>query len=248
MKEIITSQMKRPEIEWVTIPAGTFLMGNPINEVGCYKGQTQYQVTLDAFRMSKYAITFMQYDLFCLAKGRDKPGDNDWGRANRPVINVNWYDAANFAEWMRCRLPTEAEWEYACRAGTTTPFNTGENLTTSQANYDGNKLYNNNPKGEFRTKTIPVGSFSPNTWGLYDMHGNVTEWCIDWYGEHYPVDAQINPKGPSTGWTRVLRGGGWYFYAQNCRSASRNDRPPSCQDNYTGFRLVSSLWEFSTEC
>jgi formylglycine-generating enzyme required for sulfatase activity len=241
MKEIKTSSVQRPEIDWVTIPAGTFIMGNPKDEVGWLKGQTQYQVTLDAFRMSKYPITFNQYDLFCLSTGIDKPWDNDWGRDNRPVIHVSWDDTVAFAQWMRCRLPTEAEWEYACRAGTRTPFNTGENLTTSQANYDGNRTYNNNPKGEFRKRTMPVDSFSPNAWGLYDMHGNVTEWCSDWFDDDYPIDSQINPKGPSTGTTRVLRGGGWHFDAQNCRSGSRNDRPPSYKGHFTGFRLVSSL-------
>jgi len=110
------------------------------------------------------------------------------------------------------RLPTEAEWEYACRAGTTTPFNTGNNITTNQANYDGNYPYNNNAKGTYREKTTPVGSFAPNPFGLYDMHGNVWEWCWDWYG-NYKNEAQTNPTGAVSGAYRVIRGGGWYITA-----------------------------------
>lgn len=229
---------KKPTIAWVSIPAGTFTMGSPTSEVDRGSDETQHQVTLSAFKMSKYEVTFEQYDLFCEATGRSKPDDGGWGRGNRPVINVSWDDATAFAEWMGCRLPTEAEWEYAARGGTTTPFSTGNNLTTSQANYNGNYPYNNNAKGEYRQKTLPVGSFAANAYGLFDMHGNVWEWCSDWYGD-YSTSAQTNPKGASSGSYRVSRGGGWYYYASYCRTAFRNRTAPDYRLIFIGFRLVS---------
>jgi formylglycine-generating enzyme required for sulfatase activity len=235
----------KPTIEWVPIPAGTFTMGSPDGEGQKVMGEThleiQHQVTLDAFKISKYEVTFEQYDLFCDATDRSKPEDAGWGRGKRPVINVNWDDAKAFADWMGCRLPTEAEWEYACRAGTTTPFNTGNNLTTSQANYDGYYPYKNNAKGISRGKTVPVGSLAPNAWGLYDMHGNVYEWCSDWYGK-YPTEAQTNPEGASKGKHKVMRGGAWTRFADACRCATRAGahKHVSMRNNFIGFRLVSS--------
>ena len=224
-------------IVMVSIPAGTFTMGSPASEVGRGDDETPHRVTLSGFKMSQYEVTFEQYDAFCAATGRSKPGDAGWGRGKRPVINVSWDDADAFARWMGCRLPTEAEWEYACRAGTTTPFNTGSNLTTDQANYDGNYPYNGNAKGVYREKTMPVGSFAPNAWGLYDMHGNVWEWCSDWYDD-YPTGAQTNPTGPSSGSRRVLRGGGWSDLARYCRSALRWYNNPYFYDYIIGFRVV----------
>jgi formylglycine-generating enzyme required for sulfatase activity len=135
------------------------------------------------------------------------------------------------------RLPTEAQWEYACRAGTTTPFSTGNNITTSQANYDGNYPYNNNAKGEYRQRTTSVGSFQPNAWGLYDMHGNVWEWCWDRYGS-YLSGAQTDPTGAVSGNHRVLRNGSWRFYGQYLRSADRGSGGPILTYSHFGFRLV----------
>ncbi len=230
----------KPIIEWVEIPAGTFTMGSPVNELDRTGGETQHQVTLSAFKMSKYEITFDQYDAFCDITKRKKPDDSGWGRGKRPVINVSKEDAEAFCKWMGCRLPTEAEWEYACRAGTTTTFNTGDNLTTSQANYNGNFPYGNNPKGEFRGKTLPVGSFAPNAWGLYDMHGNVSE-CVSDLWDEFTSGPQTNPKGATANNICIWRGGSWQFDARLCRSALRSmvGFVPNWAFNYNGFRVAS---------
>jgi formylglycine-generating enzyme required for sulfatase activity len=230
------TSIDKPNIGFVDIPAGTFIMGSPSSEQGRKDDEIQHQVTLSAFKMSKYPITFEQYDLFCEATGRTKP----WGRerGDLPVTQVTWYDAAAFAEWMGCRLPTEAEFEYAARANTTTPFNTGECLTTDQANFNGEKPYTNCEKGKFRNAALPVGSFPPNSFGLYDMHGNIWQWCSDWYGE-YDVDKKNNPKGPETGGLKVDRGGGFYDPAWRCRSAYRGGgTPPDNKGTGDSFRIV----------
>lgn len=166
-----------------------------------------------------------------------------------PVIHVSWNDAVAYCQWLSkklnatLRLPTEAEWEYVCRAGTITPFSTGKNLTTEQANYDGNHPYNKNPKGNYLQKTTPVGGYLPNAWGLYDMHGNVWEWCQDWYDEKYYETCKNqgvveNPTGPEKGSYRVLRGGSWNSFAPRCRSAFRDGDDPAYRNNDVGFRLV----------
>jgi len=155
---------------------------------------------------------------------------------NRNATGIRWT-----VIWDRSangyRLPTEAEWEFACRAGTTTAFNTGSNITASQANYDGTRPFNNNPSGEHRQTSTQVGSFPPNAFGLYDMHGNVGEWCWDWNGA-YPRGAETDPAGASFGVYRVFRGGHWNSPARFLRSAFRSGNNPSASESFLGFRLA----------
>jgi len=229
----------RPEIEWVSIPKGTFNMGSPSTEIGRFEKEFFHQDTVQPFKISKYEITFAQYDLFCEATKKIKPSDEGWGRGNRPVINVSWDDANAFAEWLGCRLPTEAEWEYAARAGTSTPFNTGDCIDTKLANFDGNFPYIECNRGVFLEKTLPVGSFAPNQWGLYDMHGNVWEWCSDLFND-YDNSGNVINESKSTIKYKVNRGGSWNSYANLCRSAYRNYDVPYYKDNILGFRVVMS--------
>jgi formylglycine-generating enzyme required for sulfatase activity len=222
-------------IEFVDIPGGTFMMGSPVTEQGRNEDEIQHEVKLSPFKMSKYCVSYEQFDAFCEATGRKKL----WGRkrGSLPVTQVTWYDANAFAEWMGCRLPTEAEFEYAARANTTTPFYTGDCLTTDQANFNGKEPYANCEKGINRKKPIIVGSFSPNAFGLYDMHGNMVEWCSDWYGA-YNIDEKLNPKGPETGEIKVIRGGGFWYPGWRCRSACRVGDPPGNKGAGLSFRLV----------
>lgn len=226
-------------IKLVDIPAGNFMMGSPADEFGRGNDEQQHSVTLAAFRIGCYPVTFAQYDVFCEATNRIKPDDNGWGRGLRPVINVSWYDAVAFCEWMGggCRLPTEAEWEYACRANSVTPFNQGSQLTTNQADYNGTYPYHNGSVDTYWAQTVPVGNFAPNAWGLYDMHGNVLEWCADWYGD-YAAEAVKNPRGVPMGDSRVLRGGSWNSGAVYCRSAARIMLMPGYRVNFVGFRVA----------
>ena len=214
------------DIEWVQIPAGTFMMGSKENEEPRKYDETLHKVVLSAFKMSKNEITFDQYDVFCEKTGREKPTDIGWGRGNRPVMLVNWEDAVAFARWIGGRLPTEAEWEYACRAGTTTPFNTGNNLNLDQANF-------NKEKGQ----TLPVGSYPSNSWGLNDMHGNVAEWCSDFFNKK-PRLSKINPKGPKKGCLYVYRGGGYNSPSWGCRSARCDYGAKDFNLLSIGFRIV----------
>jgi len=168
---------------------------------------------------------------YTIVKDRNDPNNTE------TFDNVRW-----IVTWNRYangyRLPTEAEWEYACRAGTTTPFSTGNNITTEQANYSGTNPYNNNAKGIYREKTTTVGSFKPNPWGLYDMHGNVEEWCWDWYGDYSKAD-QTNPVGAVSGNGRVSRGGSWGATGWDLRSASRFSAVrPDLRGSHWGVRLV----------
>jgi formylglycine-generating enzyme required for sulfatase activity len=223
---VITDFMwKMLNLEWVKIPAGKFQMGS---EEG-YK-ETVHSVSLDSFYMTKTLVTFNIYDIFCEATNRTKPGDKGWGRGNRPVIDVSWNDANDFCKWLsgitgeKVHLPTEAQWEYACRAGTT-----GDRY----GELDEIAWYKKN-SGK---KTHPVAQKKPNAFGLYDMLGNVWEWCNDWYGE-YPGKAVVNPTGPKSGTSRVMRGGSWVGIGRFVRSAYRVWFDPAFRVNDTGFRLA----------
>jgi formylglycine-generating enzyme required for sulfatase activity len=250
------------------IPAGTFTMGSPTTEQNRGSDEVQHPVTLSAFRMSVYEITNAQYATFLNANGIGAngqwaagayPGQTliydcgsynglsyngaQWqpaaGKENFPVVCVTWYGAAEFATYAGGRLPTEAEWEYACRGGTTTPFNTGNCLDYTQANYEWSFPYSgcSNANTIDPEQTQAVDTYAPNTYGLYNMHGNVFEWCSDWYGT-YDTAAQTNPTGPSSGVSRVLRGGYWSYYAQYCRSAFRFSNLPGNSNYFNGFRLA----------
>ncbi len=256
-------------IETGLIPAGTFTMGSPSTEPDRGTEEVQHQVTLSAYRMSKYEISNAQYAGFLNAKGIGLNGiyaagayptqaliytETNWGlkwtgtqwqpvagKDNFPVVNISWYGAAEFATYAGGRLPTEAEWEYACRGGTTTPFNTGACLNNTQANYRWNMNIPltgcTNTNTNYPNQTQAVNSYSPNAYGLYNMHGNVWEWCADWY-DAYSTTAQTNPTGPATGSARVLRGGGWYDDARDCRSADRGSTIPGDVSIDGGFRLA----------
>jgi sulfatase modifying factor 1 len=250
------------------IPADTFIMGSPNNEAGRDGDESQHQVTLSAFKMSKYEITNTQYAAFLNAKGIGSNGiftegafpdqalihASDWGLQytnkhwvpvagyeNHPVIYVTWYGATEFATYAGGRLPTEAEWEFACRAAATTTFNTGNCLSDEQANYDWGYQYSTctNTNTIYPGTTQAVGTYPANAYGLHDMHGNVWEWCSDWYGTYSTAD-QTNPRGAPSGQKRVLRGGSWDYSARWCRSAFRVDYDPSGYGGslFTGFRVV----------
>ena len=165
---------------------------------------------------------------------------------DRPVDSVSWNDCQEFCSRLskktgqRFCLPSEAQWEYACRAGTTTPFFFGLTISTDQANYDSNFIYSGGREGIYREQTTAVGSFPANAWGLYDMHGNVWEWCQDWYGPYQDGDEKAY-RFSDPGTTRVLRGGSWYYFPVNCRSGHRDDGDPSYRNDYHGCRVLLCL-------
>ena len=213
---------------FVYIKPGTFWMGSPSDEPKRDSDETRHKVTLTkGFYLQTTEVTQGQWER---VMGSNPSYFKNCG-ADCPVENVSWEDIQEFIrklnreEGKKYRLPTEAEWEYACRAGTETPFSFGKCLSTDQANYDGNYPMPGCGKGAYREKPAPVKSFAPNAWGLYDMHGNVWEWCEDWKGD-YPSGAVTDPEGPSNGSVRVLRGGSWSNYAGNCRSANRRGGAP----------------------
>ena len=218
-------------ISWVDIPEGTFNMGSPKSEFGNDE-KPIHAVKISAFRMSKYEVTFEQYDKFCEETGREKPDDSEWGRGKQPVINVSWNDATAFCEWAGCRLPTEAEWEYACRAGTSTRYYWGEEM-----DFDYCWMFDNSGG-----KAHPVGEKKPNAWGLYDMSGNVQEWCSDWYdSEYYSNSPDTDPQGPEEGKYKCTRGGWFYLMKTGCRSAKREKDLPDEGYRMHGFRVAKDI-------
>jgi sulfatase modifying factor 1 len=222
------------------IPPGTFQMGSPENEVDRYEDEIQHAVTLTkGYWLADSACT---QALWTAVMGENPSRFQD--NQNNPVENVSWDEARQFIERLNSnfpypdvRLPTEAEWEYACRAGTDTPFSFGHNITPEQVNYNGNYPYAGGIKGLYREKTMPVKSLPANRWGLYEMHGNVFEWSADWYGV-YAAEAAVNPVGPVEGSGRVLRGGSWYYDGRSVRSAYRRGSGPDLRYGGIGFRLA----------
>jgi len=240
---------------FVRVEGGTFTMGSPAGEPTRFSNEAQRQVTLSSFYMGMHPVTQAEYQEIMGSNPSHFVGPN------LPVERVSWFDAVLFCNrlseergltpvytingqtitWDRTangyRLPTEAEWEYACRAGTSTPFNTGANITTDQANYDGSRPFNNNPRGVSRQRTSPVGSFAPNAFGLYDMHGNVGEWVWDWNVE-YARGELTDPMGAASGFHKVFRGGSWNHAADFLRSSRRGGNIPTTRSADLGFRLV----------
>ncbi|MFH2092706.1 MAG: PEGA domain-containing protein [Pseudomonadota bacterium] len=224
---------------FVWIKPGTFIMGSPISELMREEGEDQHPVTLTrGYYMMTTEVTQGQWKAVMGYNPSYFKGDS------LPVETMSWDDVQMFIKKMNqkddkatYRLPTEAEWEYAARAGTTTAFAFGDCLSIEQANYNGGFPIAGCDNGQFRKNTISVGTLAPNSWGLYDMHGNVYEICQDWYGK-YPSGPVIDPQGPSSGTYRVGRGGCWYVGANNCRSGNRASRKPDYSSSYVGFRLA----------
>lgn len=234
----------------VVIPAGRFLMGSPPDEPQRSDREgPQHEVRIARpFALGAYAVTFEDYERFCDDTKRTKPEDEAWGRGRRPVINVSWEDAQAHCAWLSkqtgraYRLPSETEWEYTCRAGTATPFHFGATITTDQANFNGNHTYNGSAKGQYRKQTAPVGSFPPNAFGLYDMQGNVWEWCQDTWQNSYqgvPTDGSAWEVGGEK--FRVLRGGSWGDDPGYCRAASGKYGAPVYRNRDVGFRVCCGV-------
>jgi len=213
------------KLDMVLIPAGKFMMGSPVTEKNRDDNEKQHEVTLTKpFYMGKYEVTQKQYQAMMGKNPSKIKGDK------LPVTEVSWLDCQDFIKKLNVitngsyRLPSEAEWEYACRAGTSTVYSFGDSLTKSDANYGG-------------SDTKAVGSYKPNAFGLYDMHGNVWEWCEDWKA-NYTKEAVVDPKGPTTGKVRILRGGSFYDGTSLARSSFRGEYAPDDRFVNDGFRLA----------
>lgn len=237
-------------------PAGTFQMGSPESEKDRFTNETQHDVTLtNGFWTLETEVTQAMWKSvmgsnpsYFSSSGNGSRKVSGLDTSDFPVETVSWNEwqefidklnaAARLPEGFKLRLPSEAEWEYACRAGTTTAYFWGSSLNGDNANCDGNYYpYGTSTKGKYLARTTEVGSYNPNPWGLHDMHGNVSEWCADWCIS-CDTASQMNPTGPSSGSDRVLRGGSWLNVAVRCRSAYRGSFGPTYRLNLCGFRLV----------
>ncbi|WP_066379113.1 bifunctional serine/threonine-protein kinase/formylglycine-generating enzyme family protein [Anabaena sp. CA = ATCC 33047] len=236
-------------LDMVAIPGGKFLMGSPEDEEGRYDSESpQHNVTVKPFFMGKFPVTQAQWQAvaaFAKVKIDLKPDPSYFKGANLPVECVSWHHAVEFCARLSqktgriYRLPSEAEWEYACRAGTTTPYYFGDAITTDLANYNGNYTYGSAPKGEYRQQTTDVGKFPANSFGLFDMCGNIWEWCQDeWHLNYIKAPGDGSPWLYGKNECRVLRGGSWDFYPGSCRSALRNRFNPGIDSSDNGFRVV----------
>lgn len=237
--------------EMVEIPAGQFMMGSPANEAWRSDDEgPQRKVTIDkAFAVGKYEVTFGEWDA-CVAGGGCNgysPTDETWGRGRQAVFNVSWDDAQAYVQWLSkttgktYRLLTEAEWEYAARAGATTPFSFGAKIRPDQANYNSLKAYGGGPTGEPQDRIVAVGMYPANRFGLHDMHGNVSEWVEDCYSDSLasnPADGSAAAAADCE--KRVVRGGFWAGYPVGLRAASRDNSNPAIRDRLKGFRVARS--------
>jgi formylglycine-generating enzyme required for sulfatase activity len=218
-------------------------MGSPEAEEGRFDDESpRHRVLISKpFYMGKYQVTQRQWQ----AVMGDNPAFFQDSGLDAPVEGVSWNDFLEFCVKTGTVLPTEAQWEYACRAGTTSPFNLGATITPERVNYDGNHPYGGASEGIYRRKTVKVGSLdNANGFGLYDMHGNVWEWCADWYGDdYYGSSPERDPAGPTVGSRRVGRGGSWHTLARFCRSADRGWDGADRRNDYLGGRVIQEISE-----
>lgn len=236
----------------VTIPPGSFIMGSPRNEKRRDANEgPQREVIIDyKFEIGRYEVTFDEWSK-CVADGGCrgyKPKDGGWGKGKRPVINISWNDAQLYILWLNkitgleYRLPTEAEWEYVARGGQNKPFSTGDSISASQANFNGEFPYGNGVKGKYHRKTLPVGSFPANKYGVHDIHGNVYEWVEDcWSPNHRggPTDGSARLDGDCK--FRVMRGGSWVTHGYQMRASKRLRYTTDYRYDDYGFRVARTL-------
>ncbi len=237
----------------VVVLMGSFMMGSPEAEAERFNDEDpQHRVTIEEpFAIGVHEVTFDEWAACVAAGGCNgyEPDDEGWGRGQLPVGKVSWDDAQAYAQWLAAetgeayRLPSEAEWEYAARAGTTTPFSFGETISAEQASYDGTRAYGAGAEGEFRGRTMPVGSFPANAFGLHDVHGNAAEWVEDCYvGNDYvgaPSDGSAATSASCE--QRVMRGGNALNHPHKVRSAFRGYDPPYSRALFKGLRVARDL-------